>query len=150
MDVAKRIKELRKAKGISAETIAEQLGTNPTTIYRYEKGDIEKMPLSVLEPIAKILGCSPAYLMGWTDNPDENIISLPAFDIETIYKAIFETPYKKGSTKNVLGEEISSLQNERSVKDFKEAMKLYGHYKQASPRDRNIVDSLLKPDESDP
>lgn len=67
MDVAKRIKELRKQKGISAETIAERLGTNPTTIYRYEKGDIEKMPISVLEPIAEVLGCTPAYLMGWED-----------------------------------------------------------------------------------
>jgi repressor LexA len=70
MNVAQRIKELRKAKGISAETIAERLGTNPTTIYRYEKGDIEKMPISILEPIAEILGCSPAYLMGWEEKKD--------------------------------------------------------------------------------
>jgi len=73
MDVGKRIKELRKQRGISAETIAEHLGTNPTTIYRYEKGDIEKMPITILEPIAKLLGCTPGYLMGWEDDKGNKV-----------------------------------------------------------------------------
>lgn len=137
MDVAKRMKELRKAKGISAETIAEYLGTNPTTIYRYEKGDIEKMPISILEPIAKILGCSPAYLMGWTDNPDENIKSLNTFDVEAFYKAMYLSPYEKGGTKNICGE------------DLKKAWELYDQYKKSIPQVQNAVDALLKPSQPD-
>ena len=33
--------------------------------YRYEKGDIEKVPADILKKIARALNSSPAYLMGW-------------------------------------------------------------------------------------
>lgn len=68
-DVGKRIKERRKELGISAEDIADEIGKNKTTIYRYERGAIEKMPISVLSAIAKILKTTPEYLMGWEDDP---------------------------------------------------------------------------------
>ncbi len=55
----------RKELGLSAEYVAEKLGVSPATIYRYEKGDIEKMPGNILAPIARILSTTPAYLMGW-------------------------------------------------------------------------------------
>ena len=63
------MKERRKVLGISAEYVADKLGVSPATIYRYEKGDIEKMPGNILEPIARILCTSPAYLMGWSEDP---------------------------------------------------------------------------------
>ena len=52
---------------MSVETLAEKLGKNRATIYRYESDQIENMPLSVIEPLAKVLNVSPAYLMGWED-----------------------------------------------------------------------------------
>lgn len=58
------IKQIRKQKHISAETLAEKVGVHFTTIYRYEKGEIEKIPYQVLVPIAEVLGCSPLDLMG--------------------------------------------------------------------------------------
>lgn len=70
MTVGERMKATRKARGISAEKVAEALGVSPATIYRYEKGDIEKVPGDVLEPLAKALGTTPAYLMGWESDPD--------------------------------------------------------------------------------
>lgn len=69
MTTGERMKERRKALGISAEYIAEKLQVSPATIYRYEKGDIEKMPGNVLEPISEILFTTPAYLMGWAEEP---------------------------------------------------------------------------------
>lgn len=68
-DVGKRIKERRKELGISAEDIADEIGKNKTTIYRYERGAIEKLPTEVLSAIAKILKTTPEYLMGWEDDP---------------------------------------------------------------------------------
>lgn len=69
MTTGERMKERRKALGISAEYVAEKLGVSPATIYRYEKGDIEKMPGNILEPIARVLCTSPSYLMGWSEEP---------------------------------------------------------------------------------
>ena len=60
-----RIKEKRKELGITAEELGEKVGVNRSTIYRYEKGDIEKLPISVIEKIAKTLCIEPSYLIGY-------------------------------------------------------------------------------------
>ena len=62
------MKTRRKELCLSAETIAERIHVSPTTIYRYEKGDIEKVPSDVLIEIAAALHTTPAYLMGWEEN----------------------------------------------------------------------------------
>ena len=73
MTTGERIRERRKEIGLSAEKLAEILEVSPATIYRYERGDIEKVPGSVLEPLAKALQTTPAYLMGW----DESSLTVP-------------------------------------------------------------------------
>ena len=63
--VGERIKELRTKLGLSADDLAAKIGKNRATVFRYENGDIESMPLEVLEPIAKALNVHPGVLMGW-------------------------------------------------------------------------------------
>ena len=65
MTTGERIKARRKEIGMSAEQLARILGVSPATIYRYENGDIEKVPISIIEPIAKALRTTQEYLMGW-------------------------------------------------------------------------------------
>lgn len=65
MNIGQRIKERRKELKISADELGKKLGKDRSTIYRYEKGDIENLPLDILEPIAKVLETTPQYLMGW-------------------------------------------------------------------------------------
>ncbi|MBQ5322021.1 MAG: helix-turn-helix domain-containing protein [Oscillospiraceae bacterium] len=81
MTTGEKIKFRRKEIGFSAEKVADIIGVSPATIYRYEKGDIEKVPGDVLFSIAKALHTTPAYLMGWEDAPDlpeaSNIIPMP-------------------------------------------------------------------------
>lgn len=75
MTTGQRIKEQRKRLGISAETLADKLGVSPATVYRYENGDIEKVPGDRLIPIADALSTTPAFLMGWENenSADEQI-----------------------------------------------------------------------------
>lgn len=85
MTTGERMKRRRKEIGLSAERIAELLGVSPATIYRYENGEIDKVPGSRLAPIAEALMTTPAYLMGWTDDhlngpqlpTADNIIPMP-------------------------------------------------------------------------
>lgn len=65
MDIGLRIRNRRKELKMSADELGSRLGKDRSTIYRYEKGDIENLPLDILEPIAKALETTPAYLMGW-------------------------------------------------------------------------------------
>lgn len=67
MEVYERIKNRRKELGLSADNVADALGVSRATIYRYESADIEKLPTTIIEPLSKILRCSPAYLMGWSE-----------------------------------------------------------------------------------
>lgn len=72
MNVGKRIKERRLELGISVDELANRLGKNRTTIYRYEKGDIENLPIDILGPLGKALNTTPAYLMGWDNRPNKD------------------------------------------------------------------------------
>ena len=70
------MKHRRKQIGMSAEQVAEKLGISPSTVYRYENGEIEKMGIDKLEPIAAAIQTTPAYLMGWAES--EQPSTLPA------------------------------------------------------------------------
>lgn len=65
MTVGNRIKRRRKDLQMSVDELAKRLNKNRATIYRYEKGEIENLPLDILEPLAKALDTTPQYLMGW-------------------------------------------------------------------------------------
>ena len=77
MNVGERIKLRRKELKISADTLAERVGVSRSTIFRYEKGDIEKVGPEVLK---KILNISPADLMGWEDDAKNEIGSSASSD----------------------------------------------------------------------
>lgn len=65
MTTGERIKARRKELGMSAEQLADILGVSAATVYRYEKGEIEKVPAKSLPLLAKALRSTPQYLMGW-------------------------------------------------------------------------------------
>lgn len=77
MTTGERMKQRRKELGFSAEKIAERLGVSPATIYRYEKGDIEKVPVDIFAELARILQTTPAYLMGWEEQPEPKKPTVP-------------------------------------------------------------------------
>lgn len=64
MTIGEKIKKTRKSKGISVEYLARELGVSKTTIYRYEDSTIEKIPVNVFDRLCKLLGVTPAQLMG--------------------------------------------------------------------------------------
>ncbi len=72
MNVGKIIKERRIKLNLSADYVADKIGKSRATLYRYENGDIEKMPIPILEPLAKVLRTTPAELMGFTDDIELN------------------------------------------------------------------------------
>lgn len=85
MTVGQRIKNRRKELGLSVDEVADKLGKNRATIYRYESNEIEKLPTTVLEPLSKVLKTTPSALMGWEDPMESNISAiLPSENIRMI------------------------------------------------------------------
>lgn len=64
MDIGTRIKRRRTELKMSADMLARKIGKDRSTVYRYESGHIDKVAISMLEPLAKALKTTPAYLMG--------------------------------------------------------------------------------------
>lgn len=71
MTLGERIKARRKELHLSVEDVAEKLGKNRATVYRYESNDIKDMPITVLGPLAKVLQTTPADLTGWGKEEQE-------------------------------------------------------------------------------
>ncbi len=63
-----RLKEIRKAKKMTLEELADAIGTSKQTIHRYENGIISNIPKEKIEGLAQALGCAPSELMGWDED----------------------------------------------------------------------------------
>lgn len=78
MTIGDRIRAKRQDLGLSVDELAARLGKNRATVYRYENGDIENLPVGVLEPLATALETTPAYLIGLVDSAVPSTPSEPA------------------------------------------------------------------------
>lgn len=72
MDFGRRIKYRRQELHKSAEKVAEQIGVNKSTMYRYEKNQIKNFPAQLLIPLAKSLNVSNHEIMDWLAEEDTN------------------------------------------------------------------------------
>ena len=66
---ATKLKELRKAKGLTLDELAILVGTSKQTISRYEKGIISNVPPEKVVSLATALDTTPTELMGWDEEP---------------------------------------------------------------------------------
>lgn len=69
--MAHRIKELRQEKGLTLEQVAEVVGVGKSTVRKWETGMIANMKRDKIADLAKALGTTPAYLMGWNEEEKE-------------------------------------------------------------------------------
>ena len=65
-EIGFRIRAARKAKRLNQTEFAELLNKSLRTVQKYESGEIE-VSVAVIKEIAKVLECSPSYLLGWDE-----------------------------------------------------------------------------------
>lgn len=69
--VGNRIKEARKAKGLTQKSLAKLLECSHTTISKYEQGEIENMPRPRMQRMADILEVSPVILFDFAEDAQQ-------------------------------------------------------------------------------
>lgn len=80
MEIGKRIYELRKAKGMTQEQLAEAVGVSVPAVSKWETGN--SLPdITMLSPVARMLGTSVDYLLAYT-------MELTEEETEALYKEI--------------------------------------------------------------
>lgn len=72
-DMAQRIKMLRKEKGLTLEQVANIVGVGKSTVRKWETGMIANMKRDKIAALANALGTTPAFLMGWKEQEEENL-----------------------------------------------------------------------------
>lgn len=72
MEINEIIKKRRKELGLTLKQVAEQLGVSESLISRYESKDVKNMGIDKITPLAKVLKCTPAYLMGWEEKIEKS------------------------------------------------------------------------------
>lgn len=90
MDMSERIKSRRLYLGLTQEELGLKLGLQKSAIAKYENGRVENIKRSVIAKMAEVLECSPAYLMGWSDE----INPAPALDLSK-FDNIYPVKLKK-------------------------------------------------------
>ena len=64
MTLGRDIRSLRKARGLTLESLAETVGVSNATVSRWETGEIKNIRSDKLGPLADALGVSVDYLLG--------------------------------------------------------------------------------------
>lgn len=82
MSVQDIIKKRRLELDLTLKDVARSLGVSEGTVSRYETGDIQNMGIDKIAKLAKVLRCSPGYLMGWEDSPGGSDSNFPLSDLE--------------------------------------------------------------------
>lgn len=69
-EISTRLKDLIDRKRLSYRELAELTKIPKAALQRYATGATEKIPLPRIEALAKVLGTTSAYLIGWSDQED--------------------------------------------------------------------------------
>lgn len=70
MNINQRLKLLRESSGLTLEDVAKSVGVTKQTVQKYESGVVVSIPSDKIELLAEVYHVSPAYIMGWIDNPN--------------------------------------------------------------------------------
>ena len=96
-DMARKIKELRKEKGLTLEQVGNIVGVGKSTVRKWETGMIANMKRDKIAALAKALDTSPSYLMGWQEEQKKNDIQadiILRMRTDTDFMSVVETLYK--------------------------------------------------------
>lgn len=130
MTIADRIKIKRVDLDMSQTELALKAGyNNKAAISKLEHAG-DDISMKQIKRVAKALGVSPAFLMGWEDE-------LSNIRVETLAKILPNTTY------------IDKDGYEIEQRDLSNAIRLYEAYLNAIPQVQEAVENLLKSDLSD-
>ena len=76
-EIIKRLKESIEKSGLSYVELDKWTGIAKSSIQRYASGTTKKVPIDAIQAIARAVGVSDKYIMGWSDNITEEKKPLP-------------------------------------------------------------------------
>lgn len=90
-ELGEKIYNLRKAKGMTLEELGDAVGVGKSTVRKWENGIIANMRRDKISLLAKALGVSPGYLLGYEEEPSHYIDK----ESEDLAQFLFDNPNYK-------------------------------------------------------
>jgi len=137
-----RIRDRRRQLRLSQTDLAERLNLkSKSTVCKVERGD-DNLTADTIQKYADALNTSPAYLMGWTDNPDPLYVLTEEYEIEEYDQMMHEALDK-----------IAHIQAKEQINQremLNKAISLYEKYKNAPVDIQSAIETLLKSVQQEP
>lgn len=76
MEIKDKLAIRRKELGLTLEDVGKMVGVGKSTVRKWETGDIANMKRDKIALLAKALKVSPAYIMGWDEDEESNIVPI--------------------------------------------------------------------------
>lgn len=89
INIGERIKNRREALNLRLEDVGRYVGVNKATVQRYETGEIDIKRTTAIK-LASALRTTPAYIMGWSDDPNKNSMDECHFRLSLSKKEIID------------------------------------------------------------
>ena len=64
--IGQRIRELRRARGMTQQELGDLLGVKNAAVHKYEKGLVVNLKRETVAKMAQIFGVTPGYIMGFS------------------------------------------------------------------------------------
>lgn len=97
MSTADRIKEARKAAGLTQKELASKLGVKHSAVSKYEQGRVVNLKRETIAKIAAVLNVKPSWLMCMDDAPKKATVELSEKELAIIdmFRAMNEEGQEK-------------------------------------------------------
>lgn len=97
MSTADRIKEARKAAGLTQKELASKLGVKHSAVSKYEQGRVVNLKRETIANIAAVLNVKPSWLMCMDDSTKKTTIELSEKELAIIdmFRAMNEEGQEK-------------------------------------------------------
>lgn len=134
MEIGDRIRERRKALGLTQTELAQRLGLTSKAAISTVENNKEDMTTERIRKYAEALDTTPQYLMGWIDRPDrpkKHIVIDVTPTIDIIKKNM---PYYENETAEIAQE----------IFENKDLHILFDAARDSKPEDLQMAADLLK------
>ena len=91
-ELSRKIKELRLAKKMTLEQVADIVGVGKSTVRKWETGMIANMKRDKIALLAKALSTTPAYLMGWKEETPGTLLIQVSEDEQKLLELFRKVP----------------------------------------------------------
>ncbi len=141
MNVGQKIKEARKAKGMTQTELGEKIGVQKSAVSKWERGETQNIKRSVLQKLSYYLDIQPVELIKETTNSIDDITIPPKEEIEHTEESV---PKYRIISEDELDEIWESISEMYVILNIERKQKLLEYAVELLQEQRNEINQMIE------